>query len=677
MSLVHPTEFPTVDVIHDTAVHDPYRWLEDPTRPATREWIQQQQRECTSYFDGYSGMGRLRTRVESLLDVEAVDQPCIVNSRYFFRQRDKRREQACIYFRDGVTGTDRLLVDPSTEGSFAAAEIYRVSDDGVLLAYGLARGGGDRREIHIIDTEAGTDKSRALPEGYRRGFAFAPNNQGFYCVHETNSAGADYAVRYCSLSGNASDRVVFSRPRSPGSSLTLISDDLHLGAIWVEMRGARRECDFFIASYASEMVWRPIFQNKLVPHAPFLHSGRIFVLTYESKGNGELVELLGDGQGLRVILPERDSPPRQIAFAGRTVLATYYSSAGSILESRTIEGDRLSAPMISEGTIRLLPQMMNSARSVFSTYETFIQPPSVFEYCSETDKTSLWHKPEYLSASGIFSVRASSFPSIDGVDIPISIVSSPQSSVFTRTPLIMTTYGGFGVPTTPRFSALETVMLELGATLAIPHIRGGGEHGKAWHEAGRGIRRQTSIDDFLSAAEWLCHEGLTSPKELAIFGGSHSGLLVGAAVTQRPELFRAGLCIAPLLDMVRYEIFDRAARWRSEYGTTADPDEFYALYGYSPYHRVRDGVNYPAMLFVTGDQDDRCNPAHVRKMAARLKERACQSNPILVDYSSERGHSPTLPLSVRIDALTRRIAFLCRELNIEVSYEVSDGAANL
>jgi prolyl oligopeptidase len=212
-------------------------------------------------------------------------------------------------------------------------------------------------------------------------------------------------------------------------------------------------------------------------------------------------------------------------------------------------------------------------------------------------------------------------------------------------------------------------MLELGVIFALPNIRGGSEFGDAWHEAARARNRQTAFNDFVSAAEWLIREGFTSTKRLAIFGGSNSGLLVGAAMTQRPDLFRAVLCIAPLLDMVRYEQFDQARKWKAEYGTTEDPQDFAALHAYSPYHHIREDTNYPSTLFVSGDQDDRCNPAHVRKTAAHLQKRAAQQNPILVDYSAERGHSPVLPLSVRIEALARRISFLSKELGITIPTE--------
>jgi prolyl oligopeptidase len=233
----------------------------------------------------------------------------------------------------------------------------------------------------------------------------------------------------------------------------------------------------------------------------------------------------------------------------------------------------------------------------------------------------------------------------------------------------MTGYGGFGVAMTPQYSVLVTIMMELGTVFALPHIRGGGELGKPWHDAGRARNRQTAIGDFVAAGEWLCRKGITVPSKLAIFGGSNSGLLVGSAMTQSPGLFRAVLCIAPLLDMVRYERFDQAAKWQSEYGSVECAEEFQALHALSPYHHVRSDEDYPATLFVTGDRDDRCNPAHVRKMAARLQERAAQRNSILVDYSAERGHSPVLPLLERVDALARRLAFLCRELTIEVPEE--------
>jgi prolyl oligopeptidase len=233
-------------------------------------------------------------------------------------------------------------------------------------------------------------------------------------------------------------------------------------------------------------------------------------------------------------------------------------------------------------------------------------------------------------------------------------------------PTIMTSYGGYGVSMTPQFSVFVAFLMERGCLFALPNIRGGAELGVEWHNAARRRHRQTAYDDFLSAAEWLIETGRTARGRLAIFGGSNSGLLVGAALTQRPDLFTAVVCMVPMLDMLRYHLFDNTHVWKDEFGTADDPGDFAALEKYSPYHRVRDGVAYPATMIVSGDADTNCNPLHARKMTARLQAANTSGRPIVLDYSRFRGHSPVLPLSARIEALTDRMAFLCEQLQLSV-----------
>jgi prolyl oligopeptidase len=230
----------------------------------------------------------------------------------------------------------------------------------------------------------------------------------------------------------------------------------------------------------------------------------------------------------------------------------------------------------------------------------------------------------------------------------------------------MTSYGAHGVPMTPQFSIFVAFLIERGCLFALPNIRGGSEFGNEWHGAAKRRNRQVAFDDFLCAAEWLIESGRTEPRRLAIFGGSTSGLLVGAAMTQRPDLFRAVVCMVPMLDMLRYHLFDNAHVWKEEFGTIDDPGDFAALLGYSPYHRVLEGVSYPATMIVSGDSDQNCNPLHARKMIARLQAANVSEHPILLDYSRHRGHSPVLPLSERIQALTDRMAFLCDQLQLPV-----------
>jgi prolyl oligopeptidase len=236
----------------------------------------------------------------------------------------------------------------------------------------------------------------------------------------------------------------------------------------------------------------------------------------------------------------------------------------------------------------------------------------------------------------------------------------------TGNPTIMTSYGGYGISMTPQFSIFVAFLMERGCLFALPNIRGGSELGVAWHEAARRRNRQTAYDDFLSAAQWLIETDHTSAGRLAIFGGSNSGLLVGAALTQRPDLFRAAVCMVPMLDMLRYHLFDNAHVWKDEFGTVDDPDDLAALAKYSPYHQVREGTAYPATMIVSGDADCNCNPLHARKMTARLQAANISEHPIFLDYSEFRGHSPVLPLSVRTEALTDRMAFLCDQLHLQV-----------
>ena len=228
----------------------------------------------------------------------------------------------------------------------------------------------------------------------------------------------------------------------------------------------------------------------------------------------------------------------------------------------------------------------------------------------------------------------------------------------------MTSYGGFGTSMTPQFSVFASFLMERGCLFALPNIRGGAEFGAAWHEAGKRQKRANAYDDFISAAEWLVQEERTTPNRLAIFGGSNSGLLVAVAMTKRPELFRAVLCMVPLLDMIRYHLFDSADVWREEYGTADQADDFRALYAYSPYHNVRDDTTYPATMIVSGDADRHCNSLHARKMTARLQMANASDNPVILAYNKFRGHSPVLPLSERIEGLVDRIAFICEQLQV-------------
>jgi prolyl oligopeptidase len=310
-----------------------------------------------------------------------------------------------------------------------------------------------------------------------------------------------------------------------------------------------------------------------------------------------------------------------------------------------------------------------SSSEILIESESLLRPPSLRRCCFESQQCADWRRTETPFQAGDYQLLQTCYPSRDGTQIPITLVGREDVLAAQDRPAIMTAYGGYGLSATPRFSVLVAFLLEQGCLFAHPGIRGGSEFGSAWHEAAKGRNRQRAFDDFLCAAEWLIVRNYTSPKKLAIFGGSNGGLLVAAAMTQRPELFRAVLCLSPLLDMLRYHLFDTAQVWRDELGSADDPEEFDALRRYSPYHNVQQDVAYPATMIVSGDADTNCNGLHARKMVARLQACNSPSHPVLLDYSPYRGHSPVLPLSERIQALTDRIAFLCDQLMLPIWQE--------
>lgn len=669
MRLIKSAHPPVEEVIHGTVVRDPYRWLEDRSLPQTQEWVRTQQANCDAYFARCEDIDKIRRRVREYLEVEIVDQPARIGDRYFFRRRDKNQEQGLIYVRDA--GVDRVLVDPASEGPLVSIGIHRISRSGSLLAYEHRCGGEDRKSIHVVDVKTGIILSDALERGFARGLEFTPGDDGYFYCHETSPVSRDHTIRFHLFDRPAADQIVFRADRSRVSRLVLTGDSVHIGAIWVrEAAGEELLEDLWIARKTDPTDWQQVCSKRPLPFSPILRYGRIFALTQGGSSDWKLVELDLAGNEIRTIVPEQEGVLRQLGFGDNRVCASFLHKTTFVLRSWPLDGREPSDIAVPEhGTISLLPALGGES-SFFASFESFANPPVLLEYVSERDQLTPWHGRTTISGVKIDRIREDVFVSNDGLEVPITLISATATR--RPSPVIMTGYGGFGVPTTPQFSVLIALMLELGCSFVLPHIRGGGEFGRAWHEAARGRNKHVAFDDFVSAAEWLCQEEITTPQQLAIFGGSNAGLLVAAAMTKRPSLFKAVLCIAPLLDMVRYEHFEGTARWRREYGTVEDPEDFAALYGYSPYHSIHEHAEYPATMFVAGDRDDRCDAAHVRKMAAYLQVLHRQQRPILVDYSEQRGHSPHLPLSIRVESLTRRIAFLCHELDLRAHFGGSE-----
>jgi prolyl oligopeptidase len=661
----------SAEVLHAEAVPDPYRWLEDRTCPETESWINEQEVLFNRYFEQTPRFDSLRNRIRELVDVEVIDQVGEVCGRRFYRKRYKGAEQPAIYWCSDLDKDDHLLVDPSAHGRYASVGIYRISPDGRTLAYELKIGGEHTKEVHIVDVDTGEHWPDYLPRGLARGFEFATDTQDYFYCHElidsTDLNSPHYSVRFHSKGQTTEhDAVLFSVPRNPPGRLLLRGSGNTLLVMHCYENGRHSVVDVWTAHQGRRNDWVRVCHKVPAPFSPFVHRDRLFAFTTSQNANGGIVEFDPvTGRLYQTIVPAWRVRLLQIVVAGESLFVQYLDGDQTIIREWSLSGEYLrEIPLAKNKAWTLLPTHSFEAVELILRSQSFAEAPSLYRYRIATGESVEWGATSDPVPRATVTSHRFTYSGRDGVPIGMTILGiGGRENLFNR-PVIMTAYGASGLTLTPRFSVFVLVLLELGFLFAVPAIRGGGERGQEWYEAARKTRKQVAFDDFIAAAEWLCSEGITCVEHLAIFGGSFGGLLVGVVLCQRPDLVRAVVCIAPLLDMLRYHLFDGAATWSSEYGTADDPEEFDALHRYSPYHAVREDVNYPAVLFITGDKDTRCNPAHVRKMAARLQMRSAQTRPVIVDHSAERGHSPTLPLTIRVEAVARRIAFICAELNV-------------
>ncbi len=665
------TADPVTEIFHGVSVTDPYRWLEDQDSPRTRAWIEEQTRYARSYLDNISGRERIRERIREFLAVQAYDSLQIAGGRYFFRKRLPDQEQPCIYMRDGADGEDRLLIDPSERGTgkYTAVKPLRVSPDGRLLLYEVKEGGERTGIFELLEIETRKRLPDLLPRGYLRGFAFAPDGRSFYYVHEAVEANRPfYRAAYQHTLGTSSseDREIFFAGEDKKIRLSLVSDKKHL-AFFVYRFLEKTLTDIYLQPFDGATSPELRFSKIDYSLALRLMDDKILAITDREAPNRRIVEIRlrenGEHEWIDVV-PETDMPIGAYLVVGDSLFVSYMKDMIHRIFIFDLSGKKLGEmPIRSDETLRLIDGSLDSDEVLLET-ESFTEPIGIFRYSAKSNERTLWAKRSTPFDSKDYSHSQIWFMSKDGTRIPMYLVGRRDVLEKSGIPTIMTSYGGYGVSVTPQFSIFVAFLMERGCLFALPNIRGGSEFGVEWHKAAKRRNRQTAFDDFLCAAEWLLKTGRTAPGKLGIFGGSNSGLLVGAALTQRPDLFRAVVCMVPMLDMLRYHLFDNAHVWKEEFGTVEDPEDFAALAKYSPYHQVREGVAYPATMIVSGDADRNCNPLHARKMTARLQAANASDHPIFLDYSKFRGHSPVLPLSERIEALTDRMAFLCDQFQL-------------
>jgi prolyl oligopeptidase len=669
----HTAIEPVREIFHGVTISDPFRWLETQDSERTRSWIEMQTRYARAYLDSISQRPEVRKRVSELLGVEVIGPPYKVGNRYFFQKRSPEAAQPSICMREQNNGKDHVLIDPAMRWSSGqkSVHIVTVSPDGKLLAYGVRHGAEDYQSVEILDIDGLKVLKDTLPRGFLGGFSFAANGRSYYYVNDVIETSVPYrCAAYQHLIGTdrVEDREIFFAGEYPKVKLGLrFSDDRRYVAYILIRSNVTNTIDLYLQDLCKGSSARLIAEGMKDVFYPFFVKGELIVVTSLEAPNRKIIAIpinSTESNSWRTVIPESAQPIKDFTVRSNLIFVSYVDSLSIRTDIFDLVGRKIGTlPVPVKGTVSLIQNPVDSDE-LFYTFSSFTHPETVFAYETTTGKQELWSTRKVTFDRSSVLIKQICYRSKDGTSVPMSLISRKGLRQTKQTPTILTGYGGFGKSVTPQFSAFATFVVEQGCVFAIANVRGGMELGAAWHLAGKRQKRQNAIDDFISAAEWLIETGITVPEKLAIAGGSNGGLLVGAALTQRPELFRAVICLGPLLDMLNYHRFPLTKGWIDEYGLSDDEEDFQHLLNYSPYQRVREGVEYPAVLLISGDADTRCNPMHARKMTARLQAATASDRPILLDYKPLRGHMPGLPSGERIESLIDRLAFVCDQLGV-------------
>ena len=656
------------DVLHGVEIVDPYRWLEDQNSPETRAWIDAQNAHTDSILKARPGRDRIRRRLEALMKIDRVGTPIARGGRYFFMKKRADQELSVLYMREGLDGPDKVLIDPHpmSPDHTVSVSIRDVTRDGSLLAYAVQNGGEDEVEIRLFDVNRGQDLPDRLPKARYMGVSILPDRSGlYYTRHDEHGP----RVFYRKLgTAPTRDRMIFGEGYDSGKGISSgLSQDGRTLLIEVWHGSAATKTEVYVQRVGDGSPIVAIVNDLEARFSGDIVGDQLFLQTNWQAPNGRIlvVDLNNPARDKwREVVPTGDAVIRDFSLVGGKLCVSYLENVRSRVAMFRPDGTHLgdiAFPAI--GTVSGMSGQWDRDEAFFS-FGSFHIPSTSYRYDLGTGKRDVWAKLDIPIDPEKFEVKQVWYTSKDGTRIPMFLVHARGLIRNGRNPTLLTGYGGFNISRTPRFSAGAALFVEAGGVYALPNLRGGGEFGEDWHRAGMNEKKQNVFDDFHAAAEWLIRNGYTQPNKLAIAGGSNGGLLVGAALTQRPELFRAVVCSYPLLDMVRYHKFLVARFWIPEYGSSDEAEQFRYIHAYSPYHRVKKGTSYPAVLFITGDADTRVAPLHARKMTALLQGATGSDHPVLLHYDTKAGHSGGKPLSKQVDDLTDEFSFLFEQLGV-------------
>ncbi|HZE07494.1 MAG TPA: prolyl oligopeptidase family serine peptidase [Gemmatimonadaceae bacterium] len=729
-----PLAYPTaargtqVDVYHGDSVADPYRWLEDTDAPATKSWVEAENRLSQSFLAAIPERAAIKNRLTQLWNYPRYGAPFKEGGRYFYWENTGLQNQSVLYVQDGRDAPARVLLDPnvlSPDGTVAVSA-DAASDDGHYLAYSLSTSGSDWQEVHVRDVNNARDLADVLKWVKFSGLSWTHDNKGFfYSRYDEPKSGnvmtnvnRNQKVYYHRVGQPQSrDELVYDRPDQPDWLFdTRVSDDGQYAIITVSQGTDVRTRLYFIDL---DNPGKPQIDNPLVRLIDNLDAeyefvgnrGTIFyVRTDRNAPRGRIVAISIDNpreERWNTIVGESKDALVSATMAGDEVVGNYLQDAHSSIRffaggnrdyrrdvrprpqeqqrnPATVYDDTSTAPLISRGgqvtgggfTLRgelPLPGIGTVTEihgkqdddELFYSFTSFLNPATIYRYDLGSRRNELFREPKVAFDASKYETRQVFYTSKDGTRVPMFITAKKGLVLDGNNPTLLYAYGGFNISETPSFSAANAAWLEMGGIYALANVRGGGEYGKDWHEGGMLSKKQNVFDDFIAAAQYLISQKYTSTPKLAIRGGSNGGLLVGAVMTQRPDLFGATLPEVGVMDMLRFQKFTIGWAWTSDYGSSDDPAQYKVLRAYSPLQNIKPGTCYPPTLALTADHDDRVVPGHTFKFVATMQAAQACPNPILVRIETKAGHGGGKPTTKQIDEAADRFAFLVKELHMK------------
>ena len=669
-----------VDDYHGVKVADPYRWLEDDNSAETKAWVTAQNKVTFDYLNTIPEREMLKKRLTELWDYEKYSAPFKEGGKYFYYKNDGLQNQSVLYVTDSPKAEGKVLLDPnklSTDGTVALSGMS-ISDDGKIMAYGVSESGSDWQQWRFRNVETGKDLPDVLKDIKFSGASWSKDNAGIYysrypAVAEKDRLTAlnfNQKVYYHKLGTEQSeDYVVYERTDDKEMSVGAgVSEDGNWLIIYVSKGTSPKNMIYFKNLTMERAPIMPLVDKFEADYSFIGNDGSTFYFSTDKDASRKRVvkvDALAKDKKWETIIPEAAETLTGVDFVNNQFVLSYLKDAYTNVKIYNTNGKFVrDVKLPGIGTAGGF-NGKRDATEVFYTFTSFTTPPTIYRYDMKTGKSEVFRKSDVKFNPNDFVVKQVRYKSKDGTMIPMFIVHKKGLKLDGTNPTLLYGYGGFNISLTPGFSVSRLPWLEMGGVYAMANLRGGGEYGEEWHEAGTKLKKQNVFDDFIAAGEYLIAEKYTQPSKLAIQGGSNGGLLVGAVLNQRPDLFGAALPAVGVMDMLRFNQFSAGRYWTSDYGSSANADEFKALYAYSPIHNIKKGTKYPAVMITTADHDDRVVPAHSFKYAATIQKAQAGDAPVLIRIETKAGHGAGKPTSKQIEEQADIYGFLMKSLGMK------------